>query len=114
MQVIRREAGMVVWTSRALATALAILTVCAIAHPVFAQQPDPQSKPTAAQDQFVPVDRPMTPGDTLPAPKMLAAAYAFVWVVLFLYLWSIRRRLATVEREMASVSRRITPGGRSV
>lgn len=77
-------------------------------------QQTPQAQPKPAQDQFVPVDRPMNQQDTLPAPRMLAAAYAFVWVALFVYVWSIRRRLGTVEKEIAAVSRRIGSGGRSV
>ncbi|HEY3884672.1 MAG TPA: CcmD family protein [Vicinamibacterales bacterium] len=92
--------------------ALLIVIASAGSRPVFAQPPPP-NKPTAAQDQFVPVDRPMNQQDTLPAPRMLAAAYAFVWVVLLVYLWSIRRRLASVEKEIATVNRRLTPGGRS-
>lgn len=91
------------------AAALALLILCAAPRAAFAQQQQP-NKPTAAQDQYVPVERPMTPGDNLPAPRMLATAYAFVWVVLLVYVWSIRRRLATVEKEIASVSRRITQG----
>jgi CcmD family protein len=83
------------------------------ARPVLAQQ-TAQAQPKPAQDQFVPVDRPMNQQDTLPAPRMLAAAYAFVWVALLVYLWSIWRRLGTVEKEIAAVSRRIGSGGGSV
>lgn len=108
MQVRTNGAGKVVWVGRALAMALVILMAGATARPVFAQQQP--GKPTAAQDQYVPVERPMAPGDNLPAPRMLATAYAFVWVVLLVYLWSIRRRLATVEKEIASVSRRVAQG----
>ena len=104
----KREAREVMWGARVFATVLVVLIAFTVTRPAFARQ-EP-NKPTAAQDQYVPVERPMTPGDNLPAPKMLAAAYAFVWVVLLVYLWSIRRRLATVESEMANVSRRITQG----
>lgn len=105
MQVRDNAVDRIVWMSRVLVVAVIVAIACSIARPVFAQAP--QAKPTAAQDQFVPVDRPMNQQDTLPAPRMLATAYAVVWVLLLLYVWSIRRRLATVEKEIAEVSRRI-------
>lgn len=74
---------------------------------VAAQQPQ---KPAAAQDGFVPVDAPLNPQDTIPAPRLVAIAYGFIWVMLFGYLWSVRTRLATVEREMETVSRRVSAG----
>jgi CcmD family protein len=73
------------------------------------QQPPP--KP-AATDEFVPVDKPMNAQDTIPAPKLVATAYGFIWVVVFGYVWSVRSRLATVEREIQTVSKRIGSGGR--
>lgn len=80
-----------------------------LAAPTFAQQPP--TRPPAAQDGFVPVDAPMNAQDAIPAPRLVAIAYGFIWVVLFGYLWSVRSRLGKVEREMAVVSRRLqTPG----
>ena len=105
----KREAREVMWGARVFATVLVVLIAFTVTRPAFARQ-DPQSKPTAAQDQYVPVNQPMNATDNLPAPKMLAAAYGFVWVMLLLYLWSIRVRLATVEKEIASVSRRVAQG----
>jgi CcmD family protein len=35
-----------------------------------------------------------------------AAAYAAVWVVLFGYVWSVSRRLHSVERELSTLSRK--------
>jgi CcmD family protein len=42
------------------------------------------------------------------------AAYAFVWVALMAYLWSIWRRLGRVEAEMRTLEARRSraPGGR--
>jgi CcmD family protein len=48
----------------------------------------------------------------MPAPRLVAIAYGFIWVVLFGYLWSVRSRLARVEREIGAVSRRVTAGGK--
>jgi len=42
----------------------------------------------------------------LPAAPLLVAAYAFVWVALFVYLWSIWRRLGRVERDMRTLQQR--------
>jgi CcmD family protein len=73
------------------------------------QQPPP--KPTAT-DEFVPVDKPINAQDTIPAPKLVATAYGFIWVVVFGYVWSVRSRLATVEREIQTLSKRVGSGGR--
>lgn len=86
------------------------LLVVLFAAPVLGSQ-EPQ-KPAAAQDGFVPVDAPMNPQDTIPAPRLVAIAYGFIWVVLFGYLWSVRSRLARVEREMETVSRRLSTGNK--
>jgi CcmD family protein len=53
---------------------------------------------------------PMNSQDVIPAPRLVAIAYGFIWVVLFGYLWSVRSRLATVEREIESMSRRVASG----
>jgi len=87
---------------RSLMLALFVLTLAA---PALAQTPPP-SKP-AAQDGFVPVDAPVTGQDTIPAPRLVAIAYGFIWVVIFGYVWSVRSRLAHVERELEAVSRRV-------
>lgn len=86
------------------------LLIVLVAAPVLGSQ-EPQ-KPAAAQDGFVPVDAPMNPQDTIPAPRLVAIAYGFIWVVLFGYLWSVRSRLARVEREMETVSRRLSTGNK--
>jgi CcmD family protein len=46
----------------------------------------------------------------MPAPLLVGTAYAVIWVVLFGYLWSIRSRLASVEREMTAIDRRLASG----
>ena len=57
------------------------------------------------QSEFVPVKE-LPPSDQLPAAPYLIAAYAFVWLALMWYLWSIWRRLGRVEREMEALQRR--------
>ena len=70
----------------------------------FAQPPAPPG-----QTEFVPVSS-LPPQDQLPAAPLLIAAYAFVWVALFIYLWSIWRRLQRVEQELAMLESRREPG----
>ena len=86
-------------------TALMLLLLLA---PLRAQQPPPAPDRTAAaQDEYRPVTEPIDPQDVMPAPRLVAIAYGFIWVVLFGYLWSVRSRLASVEREIDAVSRRV-------
>jgi CcmD family protein len=81
------------------------------------QQPQARTptsaQPPAAQEGFVPVEQLPNPQDTIPAPRLVATAYACVWIVLMAYLYSIRRRLGTVQRELDVVSRRLSTGNRS-
>jgi CcmD family protein len=84
-----------------------VILMLLLAGPGFAQEP--AKPPAAAQDGFVPVDAPIG-AETMPAPMLVGIAYAFIWVVLFGYLWSVRTRLATVEREMDTINRRISTG----
>jgi CcmD family protein len=42
----------------------------------------------------------------------VAGAYAVAWAAVLIYLFSIWRRLAAVEREMADVARRVSAGNR--
>jgi CcmD family protein len=83
----------------------AFISVFLLAPMVWAFQPPP------AQGEFVPISQ-LPPGDTLPAAPLLVAAYAFVWVVLMVYLWSIWRRLGKVETELQALEHRATPRSR--
>ena len=75
-----------------------------------------QQPPAKTQDDgFVPV-KDLGDQERLPAAPLVMGAYAVAWVAIFLYVWSIWRRLSRVETEIAAVSRRIAdaarPGGR--
>jgi CcmD family protein len=71
----------------------------------LAQQP-------TSQGPFIPVDE-LPPTDQLPAAPLLIAAYAFVLVALFLYVFSVARRLATVQQELNRLDATIKQGGRT-
>jgi CcmD family protein len=60
--------------------------------------------PQPAKDEFVPVSDAEV--EQLPAAPLVMTAYAVAWIVIFLYLWSIWRRLSRVEREIDELSRR--------
>ena len=64
-----------------------------------AQQPKP------SMDEFVPVSE-VPASEQIPAFRLVAAAYGFVWVVLAGYVWSVGSRLSKVEREIAGLEQR--------
>ena len=87
------------WTVVALLIACLGLINTSIAD---AAQPAEQSVP----DGFVPMDD-VPPEEQLPAAPLLAAAYIVVWVIALGYLWTIWRRLGSVEKELADAMRRV-------
>jgi len=88
----------------AAAALLAVPTGAAATASASSSQPQPP------QEEFVPIDQ-VPPEDRLPAAPLLVAAYAVVWVVVFGYLWSIRRRASALDRDLAELSRRAAGGG---
>jgi CcmD family protein len=86
-----------------VATALSCsdVSVTAAAQPPAAQgQP-----PTEGQSEFLPVNE-LPPADQLRAAPLLITAYAFVWVAVLFYVWTIWRRLNKVEKDMQALARR--------
>jgi CcmD family protein len=59
----------------------------------------------ASQSEFVPMNS-LPPGDQLPAAPLLIAAYAFVWLAVAFYLWTIWARLGRVEREVQALQQK--------
>jgi CcmD family protein len=91
---------------------VALFSLLLFAGPVVAAQPasPAPATPGAGQGGFVPVGQaPAT--EQLPAAPLLITAYAFVWLALAAYLWSIWRRLGKVEAEMQALDRRMQRGG---
>jgi CcmD family protein len=88
-----------------------VLALALLAAPVVLAQSAPKT-PQASQDGFVPVTGPTNGQETIPAQTLVGIAYGLIWVLLFGYVWSVRSRLAQVEREMETVSRRIAGGKR--
>jgi CcmD family protein len=75
-----------------------------LAASALAQPPTPQS-------EFVPIDK-LPPSEQLPAAPLLVAAYAFVWLAVMFYLWTIWRRLNKVENDMRALEQRSEAGRR--
>jgi CcmD family protein len=93
---------------RLLAAGVLLVLACLTVVPALAQTQPP---PSPAQEGFVPIDQ-LQPKEQLPAAPLVMAAYSVAWLVIFGYVWSIWRRLSMVEREIASVSQRVSGGGR--
>ena len=79
----------------------ALVCVWLLAGPAAAaaQQPQP------SMDEFVPVSE-VPASEQIPAFRLVAAAYGFVWIVLAGYVWSVGSRLSKVEREIAGLEQR--------
>jgi CcmD family protein len=94
---------------RTIVLTMVLLTavLAASTAPVLALQPPAPP----AQEGFIPLDQ-MPKQEQLPAARLVIAAYAVAWVLVFGYLWSIWSRLGRVERELADVTRRVEAGGR--
>lgn len=69
-----------------------------------AQQP---AQPPSAQGDFVPVSALPPQGEQLPAAPFLLGAYAFIWVALLVYVWSLWKRMTKLEHELADLRRRV-------
>ena len=62
------------------------------------------AQPSAGQGEFVPATGPLT--EPLPAAPLLITAYAFVWVAVLFYVWTLWRRLNKVEADMRTLAQR--------
>ena len=91
-----------------LASLALILSLVSAPGPALAQQSPAAApaQPPAATDQYVPMDE-IPEQDKLPAAPYLIGAYMVAWLMLLFYVWSLWRRLQTVEEEL----KRLAPGG---
>jgi CcmD family protein len=81
-----------------------ICAVCLAMPAISGAQPSPQ-QPQPAQSEFVPLSE-VPPSEQIPAFRLVAIAYGFVWVLLLGYVWSVSQRLQKVERELSTIERR--------
>jgi CcmD family protein len=80
-----------------------VMVMLAVGSVFAAAQPPPAA---AGQGDYVPVSS-LPSVEQLPAAPLLVGAYVFVWLALLVYVWSIWRRMKTIERELADLQRRV-------
>ena len=69
-----------------------------------------QAQPPPATDGFVAAND-LPPTEQLPAAPFVVGAYSVFLVLMVGYVWSIGRRLNTVEKEMRTLEQRQSQGG---
>jgi CcmD family protein len=66
----------------------------------------------AAQDRFVPV----APGDLqreqIPAAPLVFIAYAFVWIVFVVYLFTLWRRMRRIDADLQTLASKVKGSAR--
>jgi len=72
-----------------------------------ATQPAAPPRP-AAQDEFVPISQ-LPQREQVPAAPLLIGAYAIVWIVLAVYLWTLWRRFQRAEQDVKTLASRLPP-----
>jgi CcmD family protein len=86
------------WKRTLTFTAMLLLAArLGAAQPPAGQTPTGQAP--AGQSEYVAVDQ-LPPVEQLPAAPLLIAAYAFVWLAVFFYVWTVWRRVNKVEDEI--------------
>jgi CcmD family protein len=90
-------------------TFITVIWSLCLTVPILAFQP-PSGPPI---EGFEPVDK-LPPAEQLPAAPLLVAAYAFAWVAVFFYLWTVWRRLNKVEADMRVFEKRQSQRGDGV
>ena len=79
-----------------------LLTLALLLGPALAGA---QPKPSPDEFEFVPISE-IPPEERIPAINLVAAAYAFVWVAVLGYVWSLGSRLRKAEDEIARLERK--------
>lgn len=73
------------------------------------QQPPPASPrtaPPAAQNEYVPVSE-LPPDEQLPAVPLVFIAYGVIWLAVLIYVVTIWRRQAAVQKELDALKRQL-------
>jgi CcmD family protein len=64
--------------------------------------------PPPAQDEFVPISE-LPATEQVPAAPLLIAAYAVVWIILAVYVWTLWRRVTRTEQDLKALAGRLPP-----
>jgi len=81
-----------------LGTFLLVLLLNGVAPAYALAQPQPPK-------DFVPVSE-APAGEQIPAMPLLGSAYAFIWVGVLGYVWSLGRKLQRIDREISELESR--------
>lgn len=84
-------------TSVLLAIACASAAFTCVGGSAWAQTPEPLSG-------FVPIEQ-VPRADQLPAAPLLISAYAFIWVAVMVYIWTLWIRMGRVEADIRALQR---------
>jgi hypothetical protein len=68
----------------------------------------PPSTTAPAQDEFVPISE-LPADEKLAAGPLLITAYAVVWIVLAVYVWTLWKRFWRAEQDLKSLASRLPP-----
>jgi CcmD family protein len=79
-----------------------LVCVALLAGPASLAAQQPPTPP--GQEEFVPLSE-VPPSEQIPAFTLVATAYAFVWLALMGYVWSLSQRLQKVEKELRQLGR---------
>ncbi len=80
---------------------LRLLLILALLHGPALAAAQPQPSP----DEFVPISE-IPPEEQIPAINLVAAAYAFVWVAVLGYVWTLGARIKKAEDEIARLEQK--------
>ena len=76
------------------------------AAPAFALQPqkDPEGFEPVASDM-------MQKGESIPAVRLVAAAYGFIWAAVLVWAYTVAQRTRRLEDEVAELKRKLEKKG---
>ena len=96
-------------TIRRLLATLLLLCIMALAGRALADPTTPPAPPAATEKEWEAVNGAMfDPGESLPASRLVAAAYGFIWVMVAGFVTTVWLRAGKLEGEIADLDRRIT------
>jgi CcmD family protein len=89
-----------------MSVALVLTLAGSMAGTVRAAVQQSGAQPQAAQNEFVPL-KDLPKQEQLPAAPLVMGAYAVVWLALLVYVWSLWRRVGSVQAELTELRRRV-------
>ncbi len=110
--MLRRNVGRIVMALGLLVAVVGLTEATLAAQP---RRQEPAVRPSvwelpqpAQQNEFLPIKQlPPAQQEHIPAAPLVMGAYAFVWVALLVYVWSVWRRVGAVQRELADLRKRM-------